>query len=50
VALADRVKRIVDAHGFLVVFTHETCFDDPRTARMLHELLDICRALGLRAR
>lgn len=50
VALADRVKRIVDAHGFLVVFTHEICFDDPRTARMLHELLDICRALGLRAR
>jgi hypothetical protein len=50
VALADRISRIVDTHGFLVVFTHEVCFDDPRTARMLHELLDICRALGLRPR
>jgi hypothetical protein len=50
VALADRIRRIVDAHGFLVVFTHEVCFDDPRTGAMLHTLLDVCRALGLRPR
>jgi hypothetical protein len=50
VALADRIRRIVNAHGFLVVFTHEICFEDPRTAAMLHMLLDVCRALGLRPR
>jgi hypothetical protein len=49
-ALSERICRIVDAHGFLVVFTHEVCFDDPRTAAMFHELLDVCRALGIRTR
>jgi len=47
--LLDRVRSIVDAHGFLVIFTHETCFDDARTAAMLHDLLVTCRALGLRS-
>lgn len=47
--LLDRVRNIVDAHGFLVIFTHEICFSDPRMTAMLHDLLDICRALGLRS-
>ena len=49
-ALAARVREIVDAHGFVTIFTHEICFEDPRTAEMLHDLLGICRALGLSAR
>jgi hypothetical protein len=47
--LLDRVRDIVEAHGFLVIFTHEVCFDDARTAAMLHDLLTSCRALGLRS-
>lgn len=47
--LARRIEGIVEAHGFLVVFTHEVCFGDPGTAAMLHEVLDVCRGLGLHA-
>jgi hypothetical protein len=47
--LPDRLRSIVDAHGFLAIFTHETCFNDPRTIRMLHDLLEACRVLGLRS-
>ena len=48
-ALPDRLRNIVDAHGFLTIFTHETCFNDPRTIRMLHDLLEACHVLGLRS-
>jgi hypothetical protein len=47
--LLGRVRDIVDAHGFLAIFTHEVCFSDPGTAAMLHDVLDACRALGLRS-
>jgi hypothetical protein len=47
--LFRRLRDIVDAHGFLVVFTHEICFSDRRTAAMLHDVLDSCRALGLKS-
>jgi hypothetical protein len=49
-ALAARVREIVDGHGFVTIFTHEICFEDPRTVEMLHDLLETCRALGLSAR
>lgn len=45
--LLDRVGRLVEAHGFVTIFTHEICFNDARTTTMLHGLLDACRALGL---
>jgi hypothetical protein len=49
VELPDRLRSIVDAHGFLTIFTHETCFNDARTIRMLHDLLEACHGLGLRS-
>jgi hypothetical protein len=47
--LFRRLRHIVDTHGFVVVFTHEICFSEPRTVAMLHDVLDGCRALGLRS-
>jgi hypothetical protein len=49
-ALAERVRQIVEAHGFVTIFTHEICFEDPRTSVTLHDFLETCRALGLSAR
>jgi hypothetical protein len=47
--LLGRVRNIINTHGFLAIFTHEICFSDPRTAAMLHDVLDACRELGLRS-
>lgn len=48
-SLLRRLSDIVDAHGFLVIFTHEICFSDARTTAMLRDVMDGCRALGLRS-
>ena len=48
-SLLERAREIVDAHGFLAIFTHEICFNDPRVAAMLHDVLAACRVLGLRS-
>jgi hypothetical protein len=48
-SLLQRLSDIVDAHGFLVIFTHEICFSDARTMAMLRDVMDGCRALGLRS-